>query len=122
MSFVAHSEHAERCWHGEVREWSRIVVPTQMTNSATEQSGAACRADDTSVLTTFVHVGIAIAEGLCPAGSRPAVSKTGRAQIVRAPATAYVNPGSRGAYFIAVGVEGIQETRFIGPNPRLHLY
>jgi hypothetical protein len=42
-------------------------------------------------------------------GLKPTVSKVGRAQIVRLSATAYVNPGSRGAYFIAVGVEGIQE-------------
>jgi hypothetical protein len=39
----------------------------------------------------------------------PTVSKVGRAQIVRPPATAYVNPGGRGANFIPVGVEGIQE-------------
>jgi hypothetical protein len=55
-----------------------------------------------------------------PGGS--AVSKAGSAQIVRSPATAHVNLGGRGAYFIAVGVESIQEARFVGPNPRLHLY
>jgi hypothetical protein len=52
---------------------------------------------------------VAIAEASLPGGSRPTVSKVGRAQIVRPPATAYVNSGSRGAYFVAVGVKGIQE-------------
>lgn len=74
------------------------------------------------------HVGspakwsIALSRGKSlPGGSRPAVSKIGRAQIVRPPTTAHVNPGGCGAYFIAVGVEGVQEAKFIGPNPRLHL-
>jgi hypothetical protein len=45
--------------------------------------------------------------------------KTWTRQIVRAPATAYVNLGGRGANFIPIGVEGIPEARFIGPNARL---
>jgi hypothetical protein len=64
---------------------------------------------------------LAIAEGLGPGGSRPVFSKAGRTQIVRSPLATHVSPSSRGAYFIAVGVEGIQEARFVGPNPRLHL-
>ena len=40
-------------------------------------------------------------------GLRPTDSKVGRAQIVRPPASAYVKSGSRGVYFIAIGVEGI---------------
>ena len=37
------------------------------------------------------------------------VSEVCRAQIVGAAASAHVNPRGRGAYFVSVGIEGIEE-------------
>jgi hypothetical protein len=48
------------------------------------------------------------------------VSKISGDQIIRTPAAADVHPGSGGAYQITVGVEGVQETRFIGLSVRLN--
>jgi hypothetical protein len=42
-----------------------------------------------------------------------------RKQIVGAPAAADIHPGGGGAYAVAVGVERVQKTRFIGKNIRL---
>jgi hypothetical protein len=42
------------------------------------------------------------------------VSKISGDQIIRTPAAADVHPGSCGAYQIAIGIERVQETRFIG--------
>jgi hypothetical protein len=48
------------------------------------------------------------------------VSKIGGDQIIRTPAAADVHPSSGGAYQITVGVERVQETRFIGLSVRLN--
>ena len=48
------------------------------------------------------------------------VSEIAGDQVVRAPASANVEPGSGGTYQITVGVERIQETRFIGVSIRLN--
>jgi hypothetical protein len=48
------------------------------------------------------------------------VSKISGDQIIRTPAAADVYASSGGAYQITVGVERVQETRFIGVSIRLN--
>jgi hypothetical protein len=47
-------------------------------------------------------------------------SKISGDQIVRTPAAANVHLGSGGTYQITVGIERVQETRFIGASIRLN--
>jgi hypothetical protein len=47
------------------------------------------------------------------------VSKISGDQIIRTPAAADVHASSGGAYQITVGVERVQETRFVGASIRL---
>jgi hypothetical protein len=51
--------------------------------------------------------------------TRVFVSKISGDQIVRTPAAADVHPGSGGTYHITIGIECVQETRFIGVSVRL---
>jgi hypothetical protein len=48
------------------------------------------------------------------------VSEIGGNQIIRASAPANIEPGSGGTYQVTVGIEGVQESRFIGTDIRLN--
>src|SRR5258707_1255859 len=50
----------------------------------------------------------------------PAIKVRMASRILATAAAAHVNPGGRGAYLVAVGVERTEKARFIGLQPRLH--
>jgi hypothetical protein len=58
-------------------------------------------------------------ESSASTNTRVFVSKIRGDQIVRTPAAADVHPGSGGTYRITIGIECVQETRFIGVSVRL---
>jgi len=52
--------------------------------------------------------------GRLDANHRVFVSKIIGDQVVRTPASANINPGSRGAYHVTVGIERVQKAGLIG--------
>ena len=71
---------------------------------------------------TSLENALAAAPGLLPHLVWPNAfaSEIGGDQIVGAPASANIDPGSSGTDHITIGIEGAQETRFIGTGIRLN--